>query len=359
VEHYFRALGITDDDEKINFTLGQLQGSAFLWRMGYTEKHITNPPANHQPQTWAQFTTDLEQAFAQDTQAHQSGRHLKDIRQNGRYIETYISEFSNLAVQAGLTDDTTAVRIYFEDGLDPDIRFEALRQRPQTLEQWKQAARDAYRIHEAQLRTRSTNGSNYGRHRTSTRYTKSYKKGKGKSNKRHNPRYVDIQSQPILPQFQQNPRRSEYDMDIDFYREQCNEVDGDDSSEEEPSSQEEESSDEEISLAQTRKSDRSINALSHLINNILTDDQRASLRNGECFFCHKQGHFYRDCKAWRNYINSSRKKPVDRKQSKKPNNRPQKSKGKFTPKKKKPVDPNAMVYNFEEDEEEPSDNEDF
>jgi hypothetical protein len=50
---------------------------------------------------------------------------------------------------------------------------------------------------------------------------------------------------------------------------------------------------------------------------------------------------------------------VDRKQSKKPNNRPQKSKGKFTPKKKKPVDPNAMVYNFEEDEEEPSDNEDF
>ncbi|KAF5357160.1 hypothetical protein D9756_006436 [Leucocoprinus leucothites] len=36
---------------------------------------------------------------------------------------------------------------------------------------------------------------------------------------------------------------------------------------------------------------------SHIINNVLTDEQRVALKRGECFFCHKKGHFAKSCPA--------------------------------------------------------------
>ena len=149
-------------------------------------------------------------------------------------------------------------------------------------------------------------------------------------------------------------------MDIDFYNASYNEINSYDSEEEEEYNELEEESDEEeqISYSQHQRRDKENVALSHIINNVLTDEQRATLKRGECFFCHKQGHFYRDCAARKIYINNRGKKPVAPKQSKQSKPRPSNTKRKSNPR-KKPVDPNAMVYNFEEDEENPSDDEDF
>ena len=315
-----------------------------LWRQDY----ITTHAAQNQQQNWAQFTASLEQSFAPAQQTHEAEQRLRRLKQRGRYIEEYISEFAVLASQAGLTDDTVALRAYFSEGLDPAIAHEALRSNPTTLDAWKTASRNAYRI-----------VSEQARYRASSSYrspTKGQRKGKGKGYK-HGPRYQNIQSQPVLPQF----RRSEFDMDIDYYYQSYNQINSYDSEEEEEfnEAEEEDESDDEISYTQPRRElNKGSEALHHLINNVLTDEQRAALKRGECFFCHKQGHFYRDCQARKTYIKSKGTKNMGSKpnrQSKPRSSNPKKKP--FT--KKKPVDPNAMVYNFEEDEEEFSDNEDF
>jgi len=73
--------------------------------------------------------------------------------------------------------------------------------------------------------------------------------------------------------------------------------------------------------------------------------------------CHKQGHFYHDCATRKVYINSGRKRTMGNKPSRQSNNRSLNQKRK--PNFKNKVDPNAMVYNFEEDDENPSEDEDF
>jgi hypothetical protein len=43
-------------------------------------------------------------------------------------------------------------------------------------------------------------------------------------------------------------------------------------------------------------------ALDHLINNNLTDEQQAALKQGVCFFCKKKGHFYCNCQARKVFV---------------------------------------------------------
>ena len=93
-------------------------------------------------------------------------------------------------------------------------------------------------------------------------------------------------------------------------------------------------------------------ALSYLVNSILTDEQRVALRNGECFFCHKKGHWFNTCPARKAYLKQKRKGSMGPKQPKRQDQR--KGTRKPFPNQKKRQDPNTMVYQIEElDEEEP------
>jgi G3E family GTPase len=156
-------------------------------------------------------------------------------------------------------------------------------------------------------------------------------------------------------------------MDVDNILQSINQIELDDSEEEDEEYnevEEEDSEDEEIdNISSSRqRSAKAERALQHFINNVLTDEQRTALRNKECFFCHKPGHFFRDCQARKVYLNSRGKKPVVNKSTKR-NTRPTTGNGKKRnnfKKKSKPVDPYAMVYNFEEDiDEEISDDGNF
>lgn len=338
---YYNSYGIATAESRINYALGLLYGAAAAWRQDYIATHNAQ-----NAQTWDEFTVSMEQSFAPAQQAHEAEKQLRRLKQGGGYIGEYIANFGLTASQAGLTGDNVAIRSYFAEGLDPAIRHEALRSDPQTLEQWKTAARNAYRIVTEQQRFRQSNG-----------FRRPSKKGQGKGKgNRSNPRYTSVHNQPILPQF----RRSEWDMDVDYYNQSINEIDDDDFEEEEYNEVEEDSEEEDINYTNTkprRATDKDNNALHHLINNVLTDEQRTALRKGECFFCHKQGHFYRDCAARKVYLNTGRKKTMGNKPSRQSNNRPSNQKRK--PNFKKKVDPNAMVYNFEEDDENPSEDEDF
>ena len=295
----YNSYGIQDDQNRVNYTLGLLHGAAASWRQDYIATH-----GGQNAQTWVQFSQALEQAFAPAQQAHEAEQQLRHLKQRGRYIEEYISEFAVLASQAGLTADSVAVQAYFAAGLDRDVRHEALRSDPQTLDRWKTAARNAFRIVAEQQRYRQGNSSQ--------RPPKNRQR-KGKGN-RSNPRYNNIHNQPVLPQY----RRSEWDMDINFFNSSYNEINSYDSEEEEEYNKLEEESedDKEISYSQHKGRDKENVALSHIINNVLTDEQQATLKRGECFFCHKQGHFYRDCAARKIYINNRGKKPMAPKHNK-------------------------------------------
>jgi hypothetical protein len=351
VNLYFTSYGVQDNGQRVNYTLGLLEGAAAPWRQDYITTHAAAP------QTWVQFTAALDQSFAPAQQTHEAEQELRRLRQSGRYIETYISEFAILASQAAIGDNT-ALRAYFAEGLDPAVRYEAIRHNPNTIDDWKTSARQAWRIVSEQNRYRSSSNTRTFR----PVHKKGQRKGK---NGRPAPRYTNIYSQPVRPQFQRN----EYDMDVDHILQSINEIELDDSEEDEEYNEveEEEDSEEEIdNINSSRRTPGKANALHHLINNVLTEEQRAALRKGECFFCHKQGHFYRDCAARKTYVRSHGKKPMASKPT------PRKTSGRnggtgSGGKKKnnfkgrsKPVDPYAMVYNFEEDiDEEISDDGNF
>jgi hypothetical protein len=145
IELYFRSAGITTDPDRVNYTLGLLKGSADNWKQDF----ITSTPATRNNYTWAHLTNAMDQSFAPTQQAYKAERNLQNCKQKGKYIENYISEFSTLMSQSGLQDSTT-IRAYFSKGLNPKVRYEALRQDPQTLAEWKTAARLAWRIAEEQ-----------------------------------------------------------------------------------------------------------------------------------------------------------------------------------------------------------------
>ncbi|KAF5348902.1 hypothetical protein D9756_009853 [Leucocoprinus leucothites] len=152
VELYFDSYGVTDDQARINYTLGLLDGAAKLWQQDYrTSQAYAARQAGHVPHTFEQFKNALKQSFTPTQQSFEAERELYYYRQRNKYIEEYIANFSILASHAGLTD-STSLRSYFTKGLDNDVRFEAIRADPQTLAQWKTAARQAYKVVQEQRR---------------------------------------------------------------------------------------------------------------------------------------------------------------------------------------------------------------
>jgi len=112
---------------------------------------------------------------------------------------------------------------------------------------------------------------------------------------------------------------------------------------------------EEINYAGQSSSNRTAQqVLDHVINNVLTDEQHIALKKGECFFCRKKEHFFRNCPSRTVYLKSNRKRRILSRQAN--HSRPvQQNKGKQPQRKpfqqnKKRRDPNAMVYGIEDDD---------
>jgi hypothetical protein len=153
-------------------------------------------------------------------------------------------------------------------------------------------------------------------------------------------------------------------MDIDQIYQQLNRLavdengDDDESEEEESNNEPEEDDDnDEVNKLYTqgqRNSNQSPNkhkdALNHLINSVLTDKQRVALKQGVCFFCKKKGHFYRDCQARKIFVHKRGTGNMGQQQTNYSNKPRPSNKGKgrktFQNKRK---DPNALVYNLEDD----------
>ena len=107
----------------------------------------------------------------------------------------------------------------------------------------------------------------------------------------------------------------------------------------------------------------------HFLVQSLTDEQRSILKKGDCFWCKKPGHFFRDCTTRKAYLantpSTSSKRDYSRSKGKsskgKKPQRPIKGKGKFRPRR----DINAIINNIIEQfdssdkEEEDNDDEDF
>ncbi|KAF5354229.1 hypothetical protein D9756_007003 [Leucocoprinus leucothites] len=166
------------------------------------------------------------------------------------------------------------------------------------------------------------------------------------------------------------PRRSEWDMDIDrisrgIYRLSIeDDREADDGgiyelgAEDDDNPEEEESEGEDINQTYNEgpsNTDRDVygSLYSHIINNVLTDEQRIALKRGECFFCHKKGHFAKSCPARKVWFKSRGKTNMGLKQTQKSQSKPkQGNRRPFKPKRK---DPDAMVYEIEQasDEDDP------
>jgi hypothetical protein len=267
-------------------------------------------------------------------------------------IQEYISHFSVLSSQAGLPNNI-ALQGYFSWGLLPSIATEALRQRPTTISDWKEAARKAWEIR--QLREQFI-PERYNHARKFKKSKSRYRPGFRKPN----PRYANIYEQPVRQR-----EHSEWDMDVDALYYSLNELDldRDDNEAEEfeganSNSKEEDYKDNQLNEIRQANPDRRM--LQNFINHVLNQDQRSALRRGDCFWCKKSGHWWIDCKARKLYnqqaalgnfskINKYKSKPKFSKGPKKP--KPfKKAKQPFV--KKQPVDPNAMVYNLEEEDDE-------
>ncbi|KAF5360853.1 hypothetical protein D9756_004558 [Leucocoprinus leucothites] len=126
VELYFNSYGVTSDTQRINYTLGLLNGAAKLWQQDYRLSQATAATqAGYVAHTFDQFKNTLEQLFTPTQQSFEAERELCYYRQRNKYIKEYIANFSILASDAGLVD-STSLRSYFAKGLDNGVRFEAI-----------------------------------------------------------------------------------------------------------------------------------------------------------------------------------------------------------------------------------------
>lgn len=364
LELYYKSVGESDNAKRINYALGLLQNKAEDWQRDYITRHA----ADETQQSWRAFKDALEQAFAPAQLRHEAEERLQSYRQTGRYIEEYISGFSVLASQANITDDT-ALSSYFARGLDPTVRIEAIRQRPTTIDEWKRAARTAYQIIVEQQKILVRPTSQRYHSQNNSRQTRFPQRTFSKHFS-SNPRYIDIRSVPL-----QRNTRSEWDMDIDNLEYTINNLTLDDQENNndfgEPSiednyPEDQESDNEELNYINqkgrkshtgysnsSRSSNTNIADLNEFINNILTDDQKKALKNKECFYCRKTGHWARNCPAKKNRpANFPRNSAAKNFNSKSKNfRRPQRQNNQRFSR------PPGYLLNIEEDEEEPSDNE--
>jgi hypothetical protein len=340
---YFASLGVANDDKKIYYILGLLRDAAADWKQDWFKQHSNNMG------TYADFKTSMESAFAPVQRKQDIERRLRSIKQIfGMDIQTYNSRFAVLKSQSGITDDIV-LSSYYAEGLQETIRKEALRQRPTTLEEWKNAARAAEDIAIVENRFRQPklpNNFRSNKNKIRSKY------------KRPNPRYAGSS-------YESPKQRSEWDMDVDTITESINNlgVDNDDDESSEfdgtySDGEEEDNEDEEINNIRERNSNR--RAVDRFINIIFTPDQKQALRRGECFFCHEKGHWVANCPKRKSYLKLPNSGKMDRpdKQGSRSRQKPQRnnfksrrSSGNFKKRQQPPVvDPNAMVYNMEDED---------
>jgi hypothetical protein len=182
VELYFNSYTLTGNNKRIWYTLALLSGAASDWKKDF----ITKKPGTLG--TWREFRDTLDQSFQPIQHAEESHRRLMALKQRGTYINKYITAFSVLASEAGLTNDGAPLCQYFKNGLDPDVKIEAIRTNPKTIREWKTAARNTYSIIRELRETRNTHCQPYCGN----------KKDKNCNQRRFNPRYEDISRQPVL-----------------------------------------------------------------------------------------------------------------------------------------------------------------
>lgn len=309
VLHYFNSVGITSDTNKINYTLALLTHPATYWKEQWISAHTTIE--GYSPGDWSTFYQELADAYDPLPNQADAEEKLRTLRQNGRPIEQYISEFTTLAGRAGIAGENaqTALVAYFRAGLDDAVKIEATRANPKnTLEEWKSAATAAGRVIQEIQRCKGTRTVNY------THY-KRYKKPRGfkqGNQKKNTNQYVPSYQQRRPPPGAGNA--GYYDMDIDLL-EQINNITSNqstywDSSDEENSDSTSDASEDNLS---SDESDEEVNNLrtakgrkgnsngtnnvkfKQFLNLILTDKQKQALQNQACFECGQKGHFAREC----------------------------------------------------------------
>ncbi|KAF5347619.1 hypothetical protein D9756_010663 [Leucocoprinus leucothites] len=108
VKLYFNSYGVTSNTERINYTLGLLDGAAMLSQQDYRLSQATTATqAGYVAHTFNQFKNVLGQSFAPTQQSFEAERELHYYRQQNKYIEEYITNFSILTSCAGLVDSTS------------------------------------------------------------------------------------------------------------------------------------------------------------------------------------------------------------------------------------------------------------
>ncbi|KAA0050296.1 reverse transcriptase [Cucumis melo var. makuwa] len=127
LERYFVALGVRDDEARINHALTFLRDAAQLWwRRKYTDQ---GENALH---SWEQFKTELRKHFVPHNAETESRGKLRRLRHTGSILD-YVKEFTTLMLKIGDLPEKEAL-FQFKDGLKDWAKIELDRRNVQTLD---------------------------------------------------------------------------------------------------------------------------------------------------------------------------------------------------------------------------------
>jgi hypothetical protein len=131
----------------LSFFKGPKVDSWVMLQIGWPQNIITRqhkPIAHQDPRLWDIFEAEFQRAFTDTAREQNAYKKLVALKMTGGDLDTYITDFENLAQDAGYALNEKGALILFRKGLPFGLHkavVDKAHPAPVTIDQWQQAAR--------------------------------------------------------------------------------------------------------------------------------------------------------------------------------------------------------------------------
>ena len=141
MSHQFRS-----EEDKIVWALSYMsEGRAARWANMIFENHIETTDREKKIATWGDFVVMLRKEFISTNEIMLSAAQLRGLKQGEKSVDNYNTEFMDLMIRLGITDETALIAMY-RTGLNYQIaeKVQMMENIPTGIDEWMKRASNFY-----------------------------------------------------------------------------------------------------------------------------------------------------------------------------------------------------------------------